>query len=81
VGMAVADDRRRTGDCHLDGILQKEVLAQAEDRRGVILQTYRSVWPRFPCSRFPPGEGGLFHKIGCNRHVGLIDVNRTRQVL
>jgi uncharacterized membrane protein len=48
VGMAVADDRRRTGDCHLDGVLQEEVFAQAGDRRGVILQTYQSVWPGLP---------------------------------
>jgi hypothetical protein len=26
VGMAVADDRRRTGDCHLDGVLQEKFL-------------------------------------------------------
>jgi hypothetical protein len=37
--MAVADDRRRTGDCRLDGVLQEEVFAQAEHRRDVILQT------------------------------------------
>jgi hypothetical protein len=46
--MAVADDRRRTGACHLDGVLQKEVFAQAEDRRGVILPTYQSVCHGLP---------------------------------
>ena len=38
VGLAVADDRRRTSDWRLDGVLQEEVFAETEDRRGVILQ-------------------------------------------
>ena len=46
VGVAVADDRRYTGHCHLEGVLQEEVFAQAEDRRGVVLQAYQSALRR-----------------------------------